>query len=697
MKRIRRSIVHIAMAFSLILTLGALTAVYGTVKEVNVNSGAERGGGYISVNEDIGGDCQLILAGLKEKNKDAVVSAVAENYSEGTGDVLRIVDDALPDAEKYDCNEADEGFDDALCWAASASNMLWMSGWASSNLSINNPRTGMHFKSEDEIFDYYTDCFTDAGGDIDRAIDWFFMGEYTPRGVSRSTGMKDPNDDSQGLLKNYVSTMDQEQYVLTGSAGEIQNLNRLDWQGSGEDAVIQGGLGMILDGEAYTDSMHSVTIAGFIMDPFYWEPKDRYKAVAIIDSDNDGFPEESGSIPPDEKMEQRAKRPNSFTIYDLKYGTDVNGKEYWEVVNYSNTDRYSLNNLNLLKLPGRGGWPSEEGTKNAFQNVDFTVDILFTTGNERSIMMPADHLIEDATKTEFYEGEPVNLNYFLTNRANVSYDENYEGFGDLRIGWEVKDEESGVIVAGGTEMFKEPVYQRTDAPALISLNYLDGQPVQFRPGRYNVALTLNSGRDGDVVESYYSNNGVKQLEFTVLPAEDIPGGQISPQVILSKSSYVYNGKARKPSVTVKSGADVISPDNYDVIYPSGRKNVGTYQVTVKMKGDYSGTLSASFRIDPKGTSLKTVKGSSKSITVKWTPQKTKMSKSHITGYQIQTATNPSFTKSKTTTPVKGYKSSSKKLTGLKAGKKYYVRIRTYKTVNGKKYYSAWSKKKSVRI
>ena len=46
--------------------------------------------------------------------------------------------------------------------------------------------------------------------------------------------------------------------------------------------------------------------------------------------------------------------------------------------------------------------------------------------------------------------------------------------------------------------------------------------------------------------------------------------------------------------------------------------------------------------------------------------------------------------------VKGYKKTSKKVTKLKAKKKYYVRIRTYKTVSGTKYYSEWSKTKTVR-
>ena len=67
-----------------------------------------------------------------------------------------------------------------------------------------------------------------------------------------------------------------------------------------------------------------------------------------------------------------------------------------------------------------------------------------------------------------------------------------------------------------------------------------------------------------------------------------------------------------------------------------------------------------------------------------------MSTSRITGYQVKIATNSSFTKNVKIVTKKGYSNISKDVTGLKANKKYYVRVRTYKTVNGSKYYSPWS-------
>ena len=68
---------------------------------------------------------------------------------------------------------------------------------------------------------------------------------------------------------------------------------------------------------------------------------------------------------------------------------------------------------------------------------------------------------------------------------------------------------------------------------------------------------------------------------------------------------------------------------------------------------------------------------------------------NIDGYQIQYSTSSAFSSSNKTVTVSGYKSTSKTVKSLKAKKKYYVRIRAYKTINGKKQYSAWSKSKSV--
>ena len=115
-----------------------------------------------------------------------------------------------------------------------------------------------------------------------------------------------------------------------------------------------------------------------------------------------------------------------------------------------------------------------------------------------------------------------------------------------------------------------------------------------------------------------------------------------------------------------------------------------------MKGNYSGTKTLTFNINPKGTAVKSLTAAKKALTVKWTKQKTKMSSAYVTGYRIQLATDKAFTQNVKTVTVKKYSSASKKVTGLKAKTTYYVRIQTYFTTGGKTYYSPWSAVKSKK-
>ena len=165
---------------------------------------------------------------------------------------------------------------------------------------------------------------------------------------------------------------------------------------------------------------------------------------------------------------------------------------------------------------------------------------------------------------------------------------------------------------------------------------------------------------------------------------------------LSATAYTYDGKVKTPTVTVKdSKGNTISSTNYTVTKATGRKNVGSYKYTIKFKGNYSGTKTLTFKINPKGTSLKTLTATSKGFKATWTKQATKMATSYITGYEIQYSTSSTFASGNTTVTVSKYSTVSKTISKLKAKKKYYVRIRTYKTVSGVKYYSPWSAKKYV--
>lgn len=171
--------------------------------------------------------------------------------------------------------------------------------------------------------------------------------------------------------------------------------------------------------------------------------------------------------------------------------------------------------------------------------------------------------------------------------------------------------------------------------------------------------------------------------------------KVTPSVTLSATGCTWNGKAQKPSVTkVRAGDKQLTASDYTVSYvTAGSKNIGRYAVKVELQGNYRGTGTAYYTINPKGTSLKKVTAKKKALTVKWAKQSAKMPSARIGGYQVQVALDSKFTKGKKTVTVKGYSKTSKKVTKLKKKTRYYVHVRTYMKVGGKTYYSAWSKAK----
>ena len=120
------------------------------------------------------------------------------------------------------------------------------------------------------------------------------------------------------------------------------------------------------------------------------------------------------------------------------------------------------------------------------------------------------------------------------------------------------------------------------------------------------------------------------------------------------------------------------------------KKVGTESVVIRGKGNYFGTKTLTFKINPKATAIKALKKGKKQISVTW-----KKASSQVSGYQIMYSTNKKFKNSKKIT-VSGISKTTKTMKKLSAKKQYYVKVRTYKTAGGKKYYSSWSNVKSVK-
>lgn len=171
------------------------------------------------------------------------------------------------------------------------------------------------------------------------------------------------------------------------------------------------------------------------------------------------------------------------------------------------------------------------------------------------------------------------------------------------------------------------------------------------------------------VKTYYSASFVEETDFFFDPG---PLGN--------------NAAYRSVSVIVKGTKQDEVKDSKPATKPSESATTpSTTQPTTKPS-----TTKNTETVKPKKTSIKKLSKGKKKFTVTWAKV------SGVKGYQIQYSSDKKFKKNNKSVTVTKQKTTKASVKKLKSKKKYYVRVRTYKTVNGKKIYSSWSKVKSVK-
>ncbi len=227
-------------------------------------------------------------------------------------------------------------------------------------------------------------------------------------------------------------------------------------------------------------------------------------------------------------------------------------------------------------------------------------------------------------------------------------------------------------------------------PGVKAFGSNKGRFAEMDPDDYAVAYQ-NNVEAGTAKVTVTGKNGYASkvtAEFKII-RQAITGAK------LKYGTMEYTGKARKQSDTtvVTSGAKVLTQGTDYTISYKNNVRVGTATMTVTGKGSYRGTIKKTFTILPARTKLKSVTSSRTGrITVSWEKRT-----EQTTGYQIQYGTSPDFSIDGKKIKVVGAAKSLRTIDGLKAGKVYYVRIRTYKTVGTKTYYSEWSEKRMVTV
>ena len=203
-----------------------------------------------------------------------------------------------------------------------------------------------------------------------------------------------------------------------------------------------------------------------------------------------------------------------------------------------------------------------------------------------------------------------------------------------------------------------------------------------------------SGLSGDKtyyvrVRSYTNVNGkVYYGAWSDVKSIKTANNDITKATVSGISTKAFTGKTITQNVTVKVGNTVLkNGTDYTVSY-SNNKKVGKATVKITGKGKYGGVITKTFKINPAKQEIQKLTAKSKVFFVDWAQ------KGSATGYEVQYATNSKFTGAKKVT-ITNNKTDKATVSKLSANKKYYVRVRSYTTVGGTKYYGAWSAVKNV--
>ncbi len=263
--------------------------------------------------------------------------------------------------------------------------------------------------------------------------------------------------------------------------------------------------------------------------------------------------------------------------------------------------------------------------------------------------------LQNTTTKEDEVKEPIKIESLNISLEKTSY--TYDG----------KNKEPSVVVKNGNTTLKKD----TD----YKVSYKNNKNV----GTATVTIT---GTNNDKETNQYTGKIEKTFKITAK--------KISKAKVTGIKDKEYTGKAIKQSITIKDGKTKLKDKTDYTIKYSSNKKVGTATITITGKGNYTGTVKKTFKINPKGVKISKVNSKSKGFKLTW-----KKNTTQTTGYEIQYSTNKNFKNSNKTVTVSKNKTTSKTVSKLKGKKKYYIRIRTYKKVGNKKYYSSWSTSKNV--
>ena len=449
---------------------------------------------------------------------------------------VNVIDAEKRSYDKLDFDKGDlpnrERSDSLHCWAASAADMLWYSGWAKQAV---NPlsKNGECFKSEDEVFAWISECFEDEGYWQESGILYFFNGINQYRGTNLETELYDYAEDSsyyKGGEKEFFSTEDNmllNEYsvsVLEKEYGaEIGEDFRLTLVNAVEELKNGAAVGIdIRSGYGYSGA-HALTVFGYIKD-ILAETVDSIKGLFIADSDNDVLKENEILTAPDDLKNPESRR-NSYQFF-LTESCDNYIITSLLMPNYYHSLIDTVNVLKPCTVENKAA--ALESDSQATINPKNTPDIIpleLYTADSPDFLFPV----------ESYEaGSTVYLTLNISNIAETGRGLNNAVSADTPVSFTF----TLYSVSGSGDT--EKLTRVKSVSGAVSTGLASGEKQYagisvdgLQPGQYKLVLTELNGVSGDglhpITEAYYVNNlAVDPFYFSVLGSPSPDSGNGAP-------------------------------------------------------------------------------------------------------------------------------------------------------------------------
>ena len=137
--------------------------------------------------------------------------------------------------------------------------------------------------------------------------------------------------------------------------------------------------------------------------------------------------------------------------------------------------------------------------------------------------------------------------------------------------------ESGLVYAGS-----EQVGVRAGAGYKLS-----GTVAATDAGAYKATATLNDAANFEWADG---TSSPRTITWSIAPKA------VEPAIALSQSTFDYDGTVHRPSVSIAASGRTLASADYEVVWPSGCTDAGTYKISVSCKGNYTGAAVAAFTI-----------------------------------------------------------------------------------------------------